>query len=288
MSRATLGRGLALCLVAMAPLALGAEPAEQRWVAVGPAITETVIALGQGARLVGVDDTSMAVPGAASARRVGYQRALSAEGLLSLRPTKVVATEEAGPPAVLEQLRGAGVDVVIVPNTPTVEAARRRIREVARLLGRVEQGEALVTAMNRELEQAATRSKSAAPRPRVLALYARGAGNWMVAGAGTAADQLIQLAGGVNTVAAWTGTRPLTQEAVIEAAPDFILLPEGSLPLAGGVEGLSRVPGLALVKGWRVVTVEDVHFMGLGPRLGTAVNQLGERLHAPAPARRAP
>ncbi|WP_240359043.1 heme/hemin ABC transporter substrate-binding protein [Pyxidicoccus trucidator] len=261
-----------------------APDAAPRLVTVGPAVTETVFALGAGAQVVGVDDTSLALEAAACAPKVGYQRALSAEAVLAAGASQLLASEEAGPPGVLAQLRSSGVEVVMLSNAPTVEAARQRIRTVAARLGREQKGTELLAELEKDLERASTRvaAMKEGKRPRVLALYARGAGTLMVAGTETASDVLIQLAGGVNAVSRFTGHKPLTAEAVVEAAPDIILLPASSATSLGGAEGLGRVPGLSQVKGWRIVTVEDVHFMSLGPSLGRAVGRLQDGLGLPA------
>src|SRR5690349_9704764 len=59
----------------------------QRIVAVGGAMTEIVFALGEGAKIVAVDTTSLYPPRAiADLPKVGYLRMLSTEGLLSTKP----------------------------------------------------------------------------------------------------------------------------------------------------------------------------------------------------------
>ncbi|WP_426749306.1 heme/hemin ABC transporter substrate-binding protein [Myxococcus sp. Y35] len=291
-------RGLSVLFLAVASLAHAAAPAPAKpqaaaavapvsaakLVTIGPAVTETVFALGAGGQVVGVDDTSLALEVARKLPKVGYQRALSSEAILALGTSRLLASEEAGPPGVLEQLKTAGVDVVVLPNKHTVEATHERIRTVAKLLGKVEQGEALVKQLDADLRKATERTaarKEAKP-PRVLALYARGANVLMVAGKGTAAGELVTLAGGVNAIAGYSGHKPLTAEAVVEAAPDFILMPASSLEPMGGEAGLSRTPGLSQVRGWRLITVDDVHFMGLGPHLGQAVSRLQDGFASPA------
>ncbi|WP_163782715.1 heme/hemin ABC transporter substrate-binding protein [Myxococcus vastator] len=294
MSRAS---GLSWLFMAVASLAHAAAPAPAKsqaaakapvhaakLVTIGPAITETVFALGAGGQVVGVDDTSLALEVARKSPKVGYQRALSSEAIVALGTSQLLASEEAGPPGVLEQLKAVGVDVVVLPNKHTVDATRERIRTLARRLGKAEQGEALVKQLDADLRKAQERTaarKDAKP-PKVLALYARGANVLMVAGAGTAAGELVTLSGGVNAIAGYAGHKPLTPEAVVEAAPDFILMPASSLEPVGGEAGLSRTPGLSQVRGWRLITVDDVHFMGLGPHLGKAVSRLQDGYAAPA------
>ncbi len=281
MSWKIVARTLLLLLAGFAGAALAAEPAPRKLVTVGPAITEIVFALGEGERIVGVDESSRLPSPSPAVRQVGYRKTLSAEGLLTLGAGLILATEEAGPPAVLEQVRGAGVEVVILANKPTVEDTRRRIREVARRVGQEARGEALVTALEQDLARVAARVQALpkASRPRVLAIHTRGPGVIMASGGETPADGLIQLAGGVNVIGSYPGHRPLTAEAVVEAAPDILLLPAGSLESLGGEAGLARLPGLSATRGWRVATLEDIHFMDFGPRLGKAVERLVEQIH---------
>ncbi|NNC18389.1 ABC transporter substrate-binding protein [Corallococcus exiguus] len=280
--------GLATALFALvahaAPPAPKPAPAP-KLITIGPAITQTVFALGAGDRVVGVDDSSAALPEASKVRTVGYQRALSAEGVLSLGAGLLLGSAEAGPPPVLEQLKQAGMKVETFANEPTVEGARARIQGIAERLGTPEQGKALVAKLDADLKKAADRAtqvKGTKP-PRILAIYARGAGTMMVAGSGTVADTLIRLTGGMNAADSLPGYKPLGAEAVVAAAPEFVLLPASSVPSVGGAEGLAKLPGLSQVKGWKLVTVEDVDFMGLGPNLGQAVARVQDAL-APASA----
>ncbi|MCP3058304.1 ABC transporter substrate-binding protein [Myxococcus sp. K38C18041901] len=260
------------------------KSAPVKLVTVGPAVTETVFALGMGEAVVGVDDTSLALPMARGRPKVGYQRALASEPLIALGTTALLASEEAGPPGVLEQLRSAGLDVVILSNKPTLDEARNRVRVLAKKLGRESQGEALVADLEKQLQDAAARvAKGKQGKPvRILALYARGANALMVAGKETPTEELIRLAGGVNAVTEYSGHRPLTAEGVIVAAPDIILVPDGTLTALGGEAALRNVPGLSQVKGWKVTTVEDVHFMSLGPNLGKAVQRIQDGMGLPA------
>jgi iron complex transport system substrate-binding protein len=263
--------------------ALG-QPAERlidssRIVTVGGALTETVFALGAGDRLVGADTTSTFPEAALALPRVGYQRALSAEGVLSLRPTVVVATPDAGPPVVLAQLRSAGVAIVTLPGEPSVEAARARIRGVAEMLGRPDQGEALVQGLDRDLERA--RQGRSAPAPRVLFVMHHGGATPVVSGTGTAAAAMISLAGGVNAVPGYRGYRPLSAESIVVAAPDVIVTTTATLNTLGGAEAMLRLPGIALTpagRARRIVSLDALYLLGFGPRTGLAVLELSRGL----------
>lgn len=267
----------ALLLLAAASLA-----APERLVVVGPPLTETVIALGAGPQIVGVDASSTLPPEHARVARVGYHRTLSAEGLLALRPDRVLVTEEAGPPAVLDQLRGLGVKVERFAGEPTVESTRDRILAVGRVLGREAEAKTAVAALDADLARARERiaARKGEP-PTVLFLFARGAGAQMVGCSETLADALIRLAGAKNAAVGCSGYKPLNPEFIASTSPDVLLLPKGTLASMGGLEGVLKLPGVALTaagRGKRVGALEDGQFMGFGPGLGKTVLALQDLL----------
>ncbi|HRD91640.1 MAG TPA: helical backbone metal receptor [Accumulibacter sp.] len=275
-------KGLAL-LLAAALAWPGAARAEEagRIVSVAGSLTEIVYALGQESRLVGADTTSLYPPSARALPQVGYQRSLSAEGILSLAPDLVLATEAAGPPAVIDQIRAAGVPVRIVTHDLSPDGLGQKVRSVAEALDRAEEGERLANRIRAELDAALLRV-GAARRPKVLFFMNAGRGAPLAAGRDTAADAMIRLAGGQNALADFEGYKPLNTEALTAAAPDVLLLPEHALTALGGEAGLARVPGLTLTPAWRqrrIVVMDALLLLGFGPRTGTAVATLARRLN---------
>lgn len=250
-----------------------------RVVVIGGPLAETVYALGLGDAVVGADRSSLYPADVLAKPRLDYFRQTSAEGVLSLGPTLVLATDEAGPPGVLDQIRAAGVPVVSVASPETVGGALARVRELGRVLGRPAQADSVVAQMERQLAQAEA-LRPAVP-PRALFVYARGAGLVQVFGAGTAADVVLGLAGAVNAAGDVDGNVPLTAEAVAAARPDVVVIPSRSLESLGGAEGLFAQPGLAQTPAGaarRVVAVDDALLLGLGPRLGEGVAALARGL----------
>ena len=253
-----------------------------RIVTLGGTITEIVFALGAGERVVGVDASSSFPEAANQLPKVAYHRRLSAEGVLSLRPTLIIATTEAGPPAAIQQLRGAGVTVLVLPHEPTVEGASAKIERIAAALGVQVRGAALVQNLKEELSQVQSSIPQTAAQAKILFLYARGQGTLMVAGQGTAADTMIGLAGGTNAVQGYSGYKPLTSEAAVAAAPDVILLMDNGLESIGGAQRLWQLPGLALTPAGqqgRVLSMDGLFLLGFGPRLGQAVLALNRALY---------
>jgi len=253
-----------------------------RIVTLGGTITEIVFALGVGERVVGVDASSSFPETVNQLPKVAYHRRLSAEGVLSLRPTLIIATTEAGPPEAIQQLESAGVAVLVLPHEPTVENAIAKIERIAAALNVQARGTALIQALKKELNQVQSSIPQTAAQAKILFLYARGQGTLMVAGQDTSADTMIGLAGGTNAVQGYSGYKPLTSEAAVAAAPDLILLMDSGLESIGGAQGLWQLPGLALTPAGqqgRVLSMDGLFLLGFGPRLGQAALALNEALY---------
>jgi iron complex transport system substrate-binding protein len=261
----------------------------RRIICVGGALTETIYALGAQGELVGVDTTSLYPPEAQQLPSVGYARTLSPEGVLSLRPTLVLASGEAGPPAVLRQLEAARVPVHLLDADHRIEGLVQRTRQLGALIGRADAAQALAAAIERDWQAAQARVAALrgtqAAGPRVLFILSHAMNQVRIGGSGTAADAVIRYAGARNAFGDVAGFKPLTPEAAIAAAPDVILATEQGLRAAGGIDGLLATPGLATTPAGRhkrVVAFEALFLLGFGPRLPHAVVSLAERLYGTA------
>ena len=254
----------------------------QRIVVAGSGLTEIVHALGAGDRLVGVDTTSLFPARASVLPQIGYLRALSAEGILSLRPNLMLATEEAGPPTVLEQLRGAGLEVLRAREGFEFEAVAARIALVGSALGKESEAAALQAAFLSDIARVQSAIPAAGPKPRVLFLLAAGSAVPMVSGRDTGASAMIAAAGGINAVDAYRGYKPLTPEAFAMAAPDFVLTTEQSLAALGGREALLALPAFAVLARSgrvRVLSYDAVYLLGFGPRTAHAMRDLAAEIY---------
>ena len=248
-------------------------------------IAEVVFALGLGANVVATDTSSTFPAEVKALPKVGYQRTLAAEGILSQRPTVVLGDEGAGPPAVLEQVQGAGTPVVLLATGKTLEAPAAKIRAVAAALGVAADGERLASKVNAEIEEARRPlARVTGAKPRVAFLYVRGTSTLMIGGKDSGADAMIAGAGGIDagTEAGMVNFVPLTAESLVAANPDVLLLLSAGLTSVGGIDGLMGLPGVAQTSAGqarRVLAYDDLYLIGLATRTGAALGELVKGLH---------
>jgi iron complex transport system substrate-binding protein len=258
----------------------------KRVVSVGGALTEIVFRLQADGDLVGVDSTSIYPTNATSLPSVGYARQLSSEGVLSLMPSHVLATEEAGPPAVLRQIASAGVRVTTLPAKHHYAGVRQRVLGVGRVLERSAMAQVILEQLDsiwlQVQRQVSAQQAGSLARPlRVMFILAHSPFQMLVAGAMTAAQSMLSYAGATNAVQGFEGYKPLTPEGMIAAQPDCLLLTEQGLQAAGGLETLFKLPGLTQTPAGRlqaVIAMDALCLLGFGPRMPETVLALHQAL----------
>lgn len=194
--------------------------AVERIVSIGPATTELILALGGEQSLVATDVSS---PEPRGVPKVGYHRALAAEGILSLSPTLVVGSDEMGPNSTLDQLRRANVKVEVIATAPTLANLNERIDTLAHLLGDQAAGSKLKEEIAAQSDTLAAQAKQNKPLKVAFLLLHKGQPT-SIAGGNTTASALVTLAGGVNPVAGLHDYKPVSTESLIELQPDLVLV----------------------------------------------------------------
>ena len=194
--------------------------AGERIVSIGPATTELILALGGEQSLVATDVSS---PEPRGVPKVGYHRALAAEGILSLSPTLVVGSDEMGPNSTLDQLRRANVKVEVMATAPTLANLNERIDTLAHLLGDQAAGSKLKEEIAAQSDTLAAQAKQNKPLKVAFLLLHKGQPT-SIAGGNTTASALVTLAGGVNPVAGLHDYKPVSTESLSELQPDLVLV----------------------------------------------------------------
>ncbi len=256
---------------------------ESRIVSLNGSITEALCALGFESYIKAVDVTSTYPESVRELPKVGHNRNLSAERILAYNPTIVIGTKEFVRPELIEQLNGAGVPLITCDFEYSIESGKNLIRKLADTFGVSEKATAVIETIDRDLELV----QKPAHSPRVLFIYARGAGTLLAAGNKTAPNTMIALAGGVNAVEGFDDFKPLTPEALVSANPDVILMFDDGLASLGGIDGLLQIQGMKETnagKNKQVIEMEGLFLTGFGPRTGKALDSLSKQLNE-VPAR---
>lgn len=260
-----------------------ATPADtSRLVTIGGSLTEIVYALGEEGRLVARDTTSSYPEAAAGLPDVGYMRQLSPEGVLSVDPSAIIALEGSGPPETMAVLEKASVPIVVVPERFDREGILAKIEAVGRALKVEDKAKALAQRVDGEIRSAEEKAADATPK-RVLFVLSLQGGKVLASGKGTAADGIIRMAGGTNVIQDFDGYKPLSDEAVIQAAPDVILMMNPTRPGAPTDASLLAQPAVMETpagKAGAVVSLQGSWLLGFGPRTASAVEALSRSLHA--------
>lgn len=252
----------------------------ERIVSLNGSTTEILFALGVGENVVGCDASS-SYPKDVREKlpSVGYQYGLNAEGILSLKPTLVIGRDDVKPPQVVEQLRLAGVTVLLLKEPRSFETAKKRLLTIGKAVGCENKAVELTKAMGEDIKKLKRKleSRQGKPKQKALFLYLRGTQTTLVLGTETAPDAMFDIVGVENAAGNIKGNKPMTAEAVIAAQPDVYVLFTTGLDSIDGVDGLLKLPGLALTpagKNRRVVAMAGQYLSGFGPRCARAALDL--------------
>jgi iron complex transport system substrate-binding protein len=256
-------------------------------------IASMIVGLGYGDSLVARDMSTTLPELAALPVVTNGAHSLNSEAVLAQRPDLVITDGSVGPIDVLLQLRDAGITVVFVTPEPSFLGASERALQVAAALGAPSAGERLGTQLTTQIHDTIAQIATITPaaqsdRVRIAFLYLRGAsGIYYFFGEGSGADELIIALGGIDVAGeiGWSGMKPMTDEALIAANPDLILVMTDGLASVGGVDGLlESKPAVALTMAGthrRVVDMADGQILSFGPQTPAVLDALARAIYAP-------
>lgn len=262
----TIKKLLSISIVASLPFSTAIAEGTEKIVSAGASVTELIYALGAQSQLVGVDVTSV-TPKESPLPKVGYHRALSAEGLIALEPTIVIGSDEMGPKPALDQLERVGVNIEIVDTAPTIEGLNTRIDQIAKLTDTEANAPALKSNIAKQVNALTSNQPQENEAKKVLFLLIHEGRPANVAGNATTPDAIIELAGGINPAAASIDSyKPISNEAIIEMQPDFVLVSGRSYAKLGGSDAvLEALPMLSATPAGQnnaIVTIDGHALVG--------------------------
>lgn len=261
--------------------AAAANDLPQRWVSSGGSLSEWVVALGGESRLVGVDTTSQHPASLRELPSVGYQRALSAEGVLSLHPDILIGSEEMGPPPVIAQIRAAGIRIEMLPATPDQTVLERNVLRIGELLGEPVRAQQLIATYRQRLQRQAawvSQARSNQAPPRVLMLLGHAGSNTMAAGKDSLAVWLIEQAGGESRTD-HSGYKSISSEALLAMDPQVIIFADRALQGEAARQALVHqnpvIMQTSAGREGRLLGLDPTLLVGgLGPRLPESLAEL--------------
>ncbi len=247
-----------------------------RIVSIGGSLTEIVYALGAQDQLVARDSTSIYPQDALKLPVLGYMRALSPEGVLSLDPEGILLVEGSGPASTIDILKKTSIPIVIVPENYSRESVIEKIRVVGKAIHREAQAAALIEKISRDfVDNDALLAKIVKPK-RVLFVLSVQNDRIMASGTATAADAMIKLSGGINAISDYKGYKLLNSEALLKSNPDVILLVKHGEKSAN-LEKILAIPAVqatTAAKNHAVKQMDIMYLLGFGPRTADASREL--------------
>ena len=249
----------------------------------GGVFTETAYALGAQDHITAIDASSFYPPEALEEKpNFGYYRFLSAEPVLAQDPRLIIGNEETGPPEVVDQLRGAGVPILLLPDNNDVQAARDLISTLGAIFESAAEADELIAQLDADVAVAEELVAEAESSPRVLFVLQPPEAPMLISGEISAAGNMITLAGGSHVFPGFPGYLPMTPEGIVESAPEVILTTEASVERLGGWDAVMEHPGIGQTPAAandRIYAMEDLYLLGFGPRTGQAIADLALLLH---------
>lgn len=278
----TIAAAAALLLTAVTAHASPAKDKKARIVSVGGGVTEIIYALGAEDQLVATDTTSYYPPAAKNTPKVGYQRQLTAETILSFKPTLVLVTTDAGPKTALEQLKTAKVNLKTIKANRDVTDIKNMVKQVAEAIGKKAAGDKLLAKIEGDEKKLNQKIGKIALPKKVMFLLNHGGGKPRAAGTGTAAESVIAMTGSKNAVNSYKGYKALTPEALITLKPDVLLLTKQGVESLGGIANVRKIPGVSSTPASandKIIVMDALEMLGFGPRTVATALTLNEKIY---------
>ncbi len=254
-----------------------ADVEEMRIVSLKSSSSEIICALGADHQIVGVDVTSVYPELPKEVSNLGHVSGITAQGILSLKPNLVIGDKNEVAENLVKQLQEVGVKVHLFTQDYSPEGSKKLIQQIAEWIKCEEKAIQVIQEFDKELELLPAPNDT----PKIVFVYARGAGTLMISGNGTQMHALIELAGAKNAFGEIEGFKPLTSESLVAANPEILFLFDSGLQSLGGKEGLSQIPGFDLTaagQNGHVISMDGSLVSSFGPRLPEAIRQLIEKI----------
>ena len=242
----------------------------------GGSITEIIYLLKKDSQIIAVDTTSNYPKQTSLLPSIGYVRNLSAEGLLSLKPTLILGEHDMGPPEVMNQVEKVSVEVKRIEERQSAMGIVEKFDCIAKILNvQVSESKYLKANLLTFASNLEEIRRVARPGPRVALILNFIDGSPILAGKDTSGDGVLKMVGATNVFSDIDGWKPATRESLLARNPDYLVITDRGLKAQGGMAGLEKNPALRLtsaIKESNVHALDGMALLGFGPRtLETAI-----------------
>lgn len=252
-----------------------------RIVSLGPDVTEIIFALGAGDKIIAVDRSSKYPAETATKANVGYRRSLSPEGILTLNTDLIIASEDIGPPETTDVLNQSAVEILYIPVDNSRAGLVKKIGLIAKRLDLEKEGDALTQKVIDDFDAATAYASKISAEKQKKVVFFHGLARLSGAGSDTAADAFIRYAGGINPLSVYSGYKPVSEEWLVKAEPDVVLmLSDGNGgPTREEVFSHKALQQTPAAKSQSLVVLEGPYMLGFGPRTAEAIRKLAAALY---------
>lgn len=261
--------------------ALAETKEASRIVSLGPDVTEIIFALGAGDKIIAVDRSSKYPAETATKANVGYRRSLSPEGILTLNTDLIIASEDIGPPETTDVLNQSAVEILYIPVDNSRAGLVKKIGLIAKRLDLEKEGDALTQKVIDDFDAATAYASKISAEKQKKVVFFHGLARLSGAGSDTAADAFIRYAGGINPLSVYSGYKPVSEEWLVKAEPDVVLmLSDGNGgPTREEVFSHKALQQTPAANSQSLVVLEGPYMLGFGPRTAEAIRKLAAALY---------
>lgn len=255
-----------------------------RIVSISKQLTEIIFAVGGDSTLVGADISSTYPEAAKKLPKVGYHRALNAEGIIALHPTMVWHDGNIAPEHVIDQLKRTGIPMRQLSAGESIDSTKWLIRQIASEFRHKKRGDSLCARLDADMRKVEEERKRYTAQPKVLIIhFGQAANHYFVLNRRGSPEKMLEWAGARNASDTAQRWKDLSAEVIAQAQPDIILATDFGYDLQGSLEKFKQLPGIALspaARNNRIYRIEEHDLVYLGPRTGQNVLKLMELIHS--------
>ncbi len=275
----------ALVCTVLTPTFASANDDHDHIISIGGSVTEIIFALGEEDRLVARDTTSVYPQAALELPDVGYIRRLAPEGVLSVNPNMIITLEGAGPPEAVEVIKSSDVPFIEVKESYDEDGVISKILAVGKALDVAEKAQKLAESVAADFDKTEAVVSAIKDKKKVLFVLSNNGGKILAAGLNTSAEGMIKMAGAENALTSMEGYKPATDEAILKAAPDVIVMMDRHGGEASGTSGADDILAHPAIAGTpagqskSLIKMDGLYLLGYGPRTGQAVLELSRKIY---------